>query len=119
MCFFELTATPATSPRCMSGGNLSTFGTESYGISGTDCCANAGGQSSTTSPMSPGFMGSLPCCTDECFPAVDPSVQAGGAARQSAHRGRPPGASIDKKQETDICDMSMHSIISFPSAFTS
>src|SRR5271163_2773872 len=44
MCFFELTATPLASPRCMSGGKCSTLGTESNGITGTGagCCASAG-----------------------------------------------------------------------------
>src|SRR5712692_6091825 len=56
MCPLELTATPATSPRCISGGSLSRFATESYGISGGDCCANADGLSSTMSPTSHRFM---------------------------------------------------------------
>src|SRR2546426_5382355 len=37
MCPFELTATPDASPKCKSGGSLKKFGTESNGISGTDC----------------------------------------------------------------------------------
>src|SRR5207245_10168068 len=41
MCTFEFTATPAPSPKLMSGGSLKKLGTDSYGISGTDCCVNA------------------------------------------------------------------------------
>src|SRR5690242_14220521 len=40
-CPFEFTATPAPSPKFRSGGSLKKFGTESNGISGGGCCANA------------------------------------------------------------------------------
>src|SRR3954447_13439945 len=56
MCPLELTATPAASPRCMSSGSLRRFATESYGISGGDCCAIADELSSMRSPTSPRFM---------------------------------------------------------------
>src|SRR5450756_1586900 len=38
-CPLELTATPVTSPRWMSLGNLIGSGTESKGMTGTDCWA--------------------------------------------------------------------------------
>src|ERR1700720_4819886 len=41
MCFFEFNAIPETSPRYISGGSFSTFGTESNGIAGTST-AHAG-----------------------------------------------------------------------------
>src|SRR5438034_5453859 len=41
MCPFEFTATPEASPKCRSAGSLKKFGTESNGISGTVCWANA------------------------------------------------------------------------------
>src|ERR1700681_4286537 len=41
ICFFEFNAIPETSPRYISGGSFSTFGTESNGISGTSA-AHAG-----------------------------------------------------------------------------
>src|SRR6185436_9698374 len=56
MCPLELTATPAASPRCISGGSFRRFATESYGISGGDCCAIADELSSMRSPTSPRFM---------------------------------------------------------------
>src|SRR5262249_7794252 len=53
----EFVATPAASPRCMSGGSLMKFGTESNCSSGADVdCANADGLSSTKSPVSHGLM---------------------------------------------------------------
>src|SRR5215475_4070382 len=53
----EFIATPEASPRCMSGGSLMKFGTESNCSSGADVdCANADGLSSTKSPVSHGLM---------------------------------------------------------------
>src|SRR3977135_2318172 len=69
MCPFELTATPATSPRCMSGGSLSRLATESYGISGGGCCASADGPSSTKSPTSHRFMVTSLACRGDLFAA--------------------------------------------------
>src|SRR5580692_10456483 len=54
----ELSATPEASPRFMSGGSLSRLGTESNGISGGCCCANADGLNSMSAPTSHFFMGS-------------------------------------------------------------
>src|ERR1041384_2981732 len=53
MCPLELTATPATSPRCMSSGSFSRLGTESYAMVGTASCASAiGAHKSDTSEIS-------------------------------------------------------------------
>src|ERR1051325_5751716 len=53
MCPLELTATPATSPRCMSSGSFSRLGTESYAMVGAASCASAtGAQKSDTSEIS-------------------------------------------------------------------
>src|SRR5215467_8061818 len=58
---FEFTATPEASPRCMSGGSLMKFGTESKLSSGADVdCAKADGLISTKSPASNRFMINLP-----------------------------------------------------------
>src|SRR5262245_37387636 len=85
MCPFELTATPATSPRCMSGGSFKRLGTESYGISGGDCCANAEVLKSAASPTSHLFMIDLPDPGGVAVivPAVGPSIQMAGRATQS------------------------------------
>src|SRR4051812_13923379 len=49
-CPFEFTATPATSPKLMSGGILSGSGTDSNGIVGTlGCCARVGSESAVNS----------------------------------------------------------------------
>src|SRR5215813_4430174 len=53
----EFVATPAASPRCMSGGSLMKFGTESKLSSGADVdCAKADGLNSTKSPASNRFI---------------------------------------------------------------
>src|SRR5258706_13014625 len=50
---FELTATPAPSPKAMSGGSLSGFGTDSNGIVGgiAGCCAPSGSDNAPSSTM--------------------------------------------------------------------
>src|SRR5215475_1351861 len=53
----EFIATPEASPRCMSGGSLMKFGTESNCSSGADVdCANADGLINTRSPASHVFI---------------------------------------------------------------
>src|SRR3977135_1877677 len=92
---FEFTATPEASPRCMSGGSLMKFGTESNGSSGAEIdCANAEGLSSTQSPTSHGLMTKPPLWQDAAVfdglgfrPAGGPSIQKGGPARQSRRDG--------------------------------
>src|SRR5712671_5818535 len=80
MCPLELTATPEASPRCISGGSFRKFGTESKGISGAACCANADGLNSTNKPTSHVFMRtSLVFC--HC--CLSPSIQRGDLVRQS------------------------------------
>src|ERR1700730_774677 len=59
MCPLELTATPEASPRYMSGGSFRKFGTESNGISGGCCCANADGLNSMNAPTSHVLTGSV------------------------------------------------------------
>src|SRR5262245_1376356 len=55
-CFFELTATPDTSPRCRSAGSFRKLTSPSNGISGTGCCAQmAGGDKSRSNPTSQCF----------------------------------------------------------------
>src|SRR2546426_8088511 len=91
----EFVATPEASPRCMSGGSLMKFGTESNWSSGADVdCAKADGLISTGSPRSHGFMTNLPYGgTRRSWGEVDlsrrrRSIQTGGLVRQSHRRGR-------------------------------
>src|SRR5882757_8677995 len=88
---FEFVATPEASPRCMSGGSLMKFGTESKFSSGADVdCANAEGLISTKSPAINRFIGNLPCGGSGGVvvgrwnaPAGDLSIQTGAIATQS------------------------------------
>src|SRR6266700_2606079 len=88
---FEFVATPDASPRCMSGGSLMKFGTESKLSSGADVdCANADGLINTKSPAINRFIGNLPgwrvwrCCGwTRNAPADDLSIQTGASATQS------------------------------------
>src|SRR3974390_3526778 len=48
MWFFESTAIPVTSPKFISGGSFSGFGTESNPISGTASCAFTAAGAKTT-----------------------------------------------------------------------
>src|SRR5271169_1005582 len=79
----ELTATPEASPRFMSGGSFSRFGTESKGISGGCCCANADGLSSMSAPTSQVFMRTSLVF---CLQRLAPSIQRGEVVRQSGRR---------------------------------
>src|SRR5215831_18274317 len=89
---FEFTATPEASPRCMSGGSLMKFGTESKLSSGADVdCAKADGLISTKSPASNRFMRTSlgwrvrRCCgwTLRTPPPMAASIQTGGVTTQS------------------------------------
>src|SRR5215471_12121861 len=88
----ELTATPEASPRCISGGSLMKFGTESKLSSGADVdCAKADGLISTKSPASNRFMttslgggsGGVVVGRLERPPPMDASIQTGGITTQS------------------------------------
>src|SRR5579863_6938393 len=94
----ELSATPEASPRFMSGGSLSRLGTESNGISGGCCCANADGLNSMRAPTSHIFMGSslvfcLRCPTLEHFSQKWNSVGARKCDRAGDAEWRAAGAS--------------------------
>jgi hypothetical protein len=54
-CPFEFTATPGTSPKCKPGGSFRKSGTDSKGISGTVCCANAGDAKSAATSVNMSF----------------------------------------------------------------
>src|SRR4029078_12260995 len=91
MCPLELTATPAASPRCISGGSFRRCATESYGISGGDCCAIADNINSIRSPTSPRFMvislnRGQRYCEDDIFSRDGSSIQTGELATQSHRR---------------------------------
>src|SRR2546421_11783468 len=92
----EFVATPEASPRCMSGGSLMKFGTESKLSSGADVdCANADGLISTKSPAINRFMrtslvaGPAVLWSDaRNAPADGLSIQTGAIATQSLVGGR-------------------------------
>src|SRR4051812_9677316 len=119
MCPLELTATPAASPRCISGGSFKRFATESYGISGGDCCAIADELSSMRSPTSPRFMvislnrGQRYCEDRYVFP---PMAQV--YKRVNLQHNRIVGFSrigaAANKSENSTCATSTPSIISSP-----
>src|SRR5215510_583990 len=50
-CPFEFTATPATSPKFITGGSLKKSGTESKGMSGTAAGADEGTDAIGSSPL--------------------------------------------------------------------